>query len=607
MPKTLQAWYEALDQSATYGTTHTLLHTLIASAPEVPAEANTTYQKLHRRLTANQPAPEQQDLRALLEELATRHPAQLQRIVQDLRKERYDLRAAQLNTAELRALVEMLLKTASSITDANRATFLQAIETQAGRVSGPQTYYRRLLEDLLQDREIDLEAIAAQAAHRTVAENGIGNEAGAREERVAGITGLSGAAESTDTQRPAGPAASPTSRPQTEHEAIYLRILAALRKAKLIAAGDPATDLPEGMQIAELKHQLHRILRSEEMHARLTGKLAQRILLDITFLLAPQAAALIEQLLSQAEKLYRRQPDTLRRGTQAHWEQRLWEASLIHLLAQADRTLDPAAYIRTLDPAAYIRALAQGVSAEADLPRTLQAWYEALDQSATYGTIHTLLHTLIASAPELDRIARDDVGSARLAEKMEELSFIDLDGLLDQMQSTNVSEEIYINNAGQVLAAPYLPRLFTMLKLVEDDGAFVDRRAAERAVHLLQYMVNEQTQSPEYQLILNKILCGLSTGIPICREIDISEHEQKTIEDLIRGMIQNWKTIGNTSINGLRETFLQRKGKLHLKDDGMWYLTIEPGTFDMLLDGLPWSFSVIKHTWMDRAIHVTWR
>ncbi|MEK7772066.1 MAG: contractile injection system tape measure protein, partial [Pseudomonadota bacterium] len=538
----------------TYGTIHTLLHTLIASAPEVPAEANTTYQKLHRRLTANQPAPEQQDLRALLEELATRHPAQLQRIVQDLRKERYDLKAAQLNTAELRTLVETLLKTASSITDANRPTFLQAIETQAGRVSDPQTYYRRLLEDLLQDREIDLEAIAAQAAHRTVAENGIGNEAGAREERVAGITGLSGAAESTDTQRPAGPAASPTSRPQTEHEAIYLRILAALRKAKLIAAGDPATDLPEGMQIAELKHQLHRILRSKEMRVRLTGKLAQRILLDITFLLAPQAAALIEQLLAQAEKLYR-QPDTLRRGTRAHWEQRLWTASLIHLLAQADRTLDPAAYIRTLDPAAYIRALAQGVSAEADLPKTLRAWYEALDQSATYGTIHTLLHTLIASAPELDRIARDDVGSARLAEKMEELSFIDLDGLLDQMQSTNVSEEIYINNAGQVLAAPYLPRLFTMLKLVEDDGAFVDRRAAERAVHLLQYMVNEQTQSPEYQLILNKILCGLSTGIPICREIDISEHEQQTIEDLIRGMIQNWKTIGNTSINGLRETF----------------------------------------------------
>lgn len=66
----------------------------------------------------------------------------------------------------------------------------------------------------------------------------------------------------------------------------------------------------------------------------------------------------------------------------------------------------------------------------------------------------------------------------------------------------------------------------------------------------------------------------------------------------MHGMIRNWKTIGNTSISGLRETFLQRKGKLQLKEDGMWYLTVEPGVFDMLLDSLPWRFSVIKHAWM---------
>ncbi|MBL8499689.1 MAG: hypothetical protein JNL77_03735, partial [Nitrosomonas sp.] len=189
---------------------------------------------------------------------------------------------------------------------------------------------------------------------------------------------------------------------------------------------------------------------------------------------------------------------------------------------------------------------------------------------------------------------------------LEQAAVIDWDALLNRTESAGVTEEIYIDNAGQVLAAPYLPRLFSMLKLVEE-GAFVDRQAAERAVHLLQFMVNEQTQSPEFQLILNKILCGVSTGIPICREIDISAQEQETIEGLIRGMIQNWTTIGNTSISGLRETFLRRKGKLQLKEDGMWYLTVEPGVFDMLLDSLPWSFSVIKHSWMERAVHVAWR
>ncbi|WP_292996432.1 contractile injection system tape measure protein, partial [Nitrosomonas sp.] len=288
-----------------------------------------------------------------------------------------------------------------------------------------------------------------------------------------------------------------------------------------------------------------------------------------------------------------------------------WTASLAYLLEEADSSTEPAA---------YIEAIAQSLSGEADSQVILRSWCDALDQSKTFGTIHTILQTLIVNALERDQIVSEgsipitrpvsgqkmDLAESAESYAREESALIDFDALLNRARSADVFEEIYIDNAGQVLAAPYLPRLFTMLKLVED-GAFVDRRAAERAAHLLQFMVNEQTQSPEYQLTLNKILCGISTGIPICREIDISENEKETIEGLIRGMTQNWKTIGNTSISGFRETFLRRKGRLQLKEDGMWYLTIEPGVFDMLLDSLPWSFSVIKHAWMDRAVHVSWR
>lgn len=166
-------------------------------------------------------------------------------------------------------------------------------------------------------------------------------------------------------------------------------------------------------------------------------------------------------------------------------------------------------------------------------------------------------------------------------------------------------EDIYIRNAGQVLAAPYLPRLFSMLNLTEE-SAFTDRNAAERAVHLLQYMVDERCDSPEYQLVLNKILCGVKTGVPIARGINIMSHEKETIEVLIQGMIQNWKIIGNTSVAGLRESFLQREGRLQLKGDA-WHLSVEPKAFDMLLDHIPWSFSTIKHPWMERVIYVHWR
>jgi len=295
-------------------------------------------------------------------------------------------------------------------------------------------------------------------------------------------------------------------------------------------------------------------------------------------------------------------------GGGKQWEQRLWSASLNYLLAETDSDIVPAA---------YVQALARGVSDQADYQVTLRAWYDALEQNKTSAAIRILLQTIAEASAVPPRMGREDeenpdssrsvAGTVENAAAMQKPPLLDWDALLHRAQSVDdVREEIYIENAGQVLAAPYLPRLFSMLKLFED-GAFVDRHAAERAVHLLQFMVNEQTRSPEYQLTLNKILCGVKTGIPICAEIDISAHEQETIEGLIRGMIQNWKTIGNTSISGLRETFLQRKGKLQLKEDGMWYLTVEPGVFDMLLDSLPWSYSVIKHSWMERAVHVTWR
>jgi hypothetical protein len=166
-------------------------------------------------------------------------------------------------------------------------------------------------------------------------------------------------------------------------------------------------------------------------------------------------------------------------------------------------------------------------------------------------------------------------------------------------------ENIYIANAGLVLAAPYLPRLLQMLKLT-DNGAFINRDAAVRGAHMLQFLVNGQSASPEYLLMLNKLLCGIKSGAPIELSIEISADEIKIIEGLLQGMIQNWKVLGNTSIAGLRESFLQREGRLQLRDDA-WHLLVEPRSFDMLLDQIPWGFSTIKYPWMERVIYVEWR
>lgn len=165
---------------------------------------------------------------------------------------------------------------------------------------------------------------------------------------------------------------------------------------------------------------------------------------------------------------------------------------------------------------------------------------------------------------------------------------------------------IYIANAGMVLAGAYLQRLFSMLGLVDDEG-FVSPDAAERAVHLLQYLATGSTEAPEPLLVLNKVLCGLPIGAPVLREFAITPQETQAIDGLLQAMITHWRIIGHTTLAGLRESFLQREGRLRFDEDDGWQLQVESRSFDMLLDQLPWGYSLQKLPWMKRPLHVEWR
>jgi hypothetical protein len=166
-------------------------------------------------------------------------------------------------------------------------------------------------------------------------------------------------------------------------------------------------------------------------------------------------------------------------------------------------------------------------------------------------------------------------------------------------------ERIAVENAGLVIASPYLPTLFKRLGLTEG-ARFSNPEAAGRATHLLQYMVNRSTKTSEHELVLNKILCGVPTERPVDSGIEIRDTEVELIDGLILAMIEHWSKIGKTSVDGFRESFLQRRGVLVLKDPG-WVLEVEERSYDVLLDSIPWSFSIVRHSWMERAIHVKWR
>lgn len=166
-------------------------------------------------------------------------------------------------------------------------------------------------------------------------------------------------------------------------------------------------------------------------------------------------------------------------------------------------------------------------------------------------------------------------------------------------------ESIYILNAGLVLLWPYLSRFFENLKLM-DSGEFISRKAREKAICMLQFLANPETGITENLLPLNKILCGLDiTDLVPTDEIEISREDADAGNELIKAVINNWPKIGNTSIQGFQTSFLQREGRLEKTEEG-WSLKVEQRSFDMLLDSLPWSITLIKLPWMPKPLHVEW-
>ncbi|CAH2559647.1 contractile injection system tape measure protein [Cardinium endosymbiont of Oedothorax gibbosus] len=221
---------------------------------------------------------------------------------------------------------------------------------------------------------------------------------------------------------------------------------------------------------------------------------------------------------------------------------------------------------------------------------------------------------------------------------------------------------VYTKNTGLVFLWPFLYDFFKVHNLMVGNQFFCDQ-AAHNAVYLLQYLVTGQLKSPEWQLTLPKLLCGLSYDEvllpyrPINEGCDayrqeamkemIAEPEQPSqqastekIEEsgsisnsameviavnsqlLIKKVIKRWKSLtklkamasyqGCTTQDILKSYFLNRLGILTRQkandatESKFWHLTImhqEHDTGDLVP---PWSITSIKLPWMQEAIILFW-
>jgi len=178
-------------------------------------------------------------------------------------------------------------------------------------------------------------------------------------------------------------------------------------------------------------------------------------------------------------------------------------------------------------------------------------------------------------------------------------------GTAEEIQSPHPPDEVYIQNAGMVLAWPFFSVLFNRVKFTDESG-FISETHAFRAVCLLQYMATGLEQYYESELSLNKIICGIEISETVPQSIMLTEEEKAMADSLLENLINQWPILSNTSNAGLRNSFLVRQGKL-LTMENAYSLVVEQKGYDMLLDHLHWSVGTIKLSWMKKTLFVKWQ
>ena len=165
---------------------------------------------------------------------------------------------------------------------------------------------------------------------------------------------------------------------------------------------------------------------------------------------------------------------------------------------------------------------------------------------------------------------------------------------------------LLIENAGLVILAPYLPKLFAGLSLTTPEGQFISKKAAYKAVMILHKLSGGRSGKTVNNFPLNKLLAGLRFDESIPVTTRLSPKEILEIKDLLNSVLTNWGALKSSSVRALQLNFFRRKGKLCENTDHH-SLIVERKDFDLLIESMPWSFKLIRYPWFNTYfIEVLW-
>lgn len=167
-----------------------------------------------------------------------------------------------------------------------------------------------------------------------------------------------------------------------------------------------------------------------------------------------------------------------------------------------------------------------------------------------------------------------------------------------------VAEKYISRYAGAVLLAQFLRPFFQKINLL-DGIAWKNKAAQYKAVQLIRFLCTGEQHTPEYSLVLEKLLCGVPIEEPIPLDAALQQEELDETLVLLSAIIEHWQALRNTSIDGLRNSFLIRDGSISRSGEH-WLLQVERKTMDVLLEKLPWGYTTITLPWNNYLIYVEW-
>uniref|UniRef100_UPI004047CDF6 contractile injection system tape measure protein n=1 Tax=Algoriphagus sp. TaxID=1872435 RepID=UPI004047CDF6 len=214
--------------------------------------------------------------------------------------------------------------------------------------------------------------------------------------------------------------------------------------------------------------------------------------------------------------------------------------------------------------------------------------------------------SVFASESKKSKLLLEIQKSSKIVKKVLEEAIEEQEEVAEEIpEEVDLGEGVTIYNAGMVLCWPFFGRFFAALGLVEM-GNFKGKQAEERAVQLLQFLTTGLKEFEEWDLSLNKILCGVSLNTVISSTIEPTIEEEELVKKLINGTVFNWEKMRGTKLETFRETFLMREGRLYEKDN-RWELFVERKAYDVLMDTLTWNISMINLSWMKKRLTVQWK